>query len=127
MLLEYFMLDIRNDTGAAMLHSLPLIVDNITPQAVLLPMFLLRLGTEVEWETEKECFQTLACEFAEFYAPLSATDSKQDEDKDVAWIVQHVLFPAFRSMLQPSQRIASDGSVLEIASLENLYKVFERC
>ena len=44
------------------------------------------------------------------------------------WCVEHVLFPALKSgELLPPRRMAEDGSVLQIADLHDLYKVFERC
>eukprot|EP00698_Gefionella_okellyi_P000392 TRINITY_DN1034_c0_g1_i3.p1 TRINITY_DN1034_c0_g1~~TRINITY_DN1034_c0_g1_i3.p1 ORF type:complete len:386 (-),score=110.43 TRINITY_DN1034_c0_g1_i3:66-1223(-) len=154
MLLEYFCLDFHDIDGALKLCTLPLIIGQLLPQSVLIPMFLLRLGTEIEWDREQECFHTFASELAEFYAPvvdLLETDTAADnsvgpaEDpvvgdaaavsadnaiaprRSAAWMSQHVLFPAFRSLLVPTQKLADDGAVLEIASLDNLYKVFERC
>lgn len=43
------------------------------------------------------------------------------------WKVEHVLFKAFRSLFSPPKHFSEDGSVLQIASLPDLYKVFERC
>ena len=47
----------------------------------------------------------------------------------LSWVIQNVLFPRFRSALEftPPRRFANDGTVVEIAALENLYKIFERC
>mmetsp|Transcript_22979 Transcript_22979/g.39449 ORF Transcript_22979/g.39449 Transcript_22979/m.39449 type:complete len:830 (+) Transcript_22979:3-2492(+) len=44
-----------------------------------------------------------------------------------AFLMQHVLFPSLRIHLSPPCAMASDGSVVQVACLENLYKVFERC
>jgi hypothetical protein len=41
--------------------------------------------------------------------------------------VVQVLLPAARQHLLVPYDHANDGSVLQIASLEQLYKVFERC
>jgi hypothetical protein len=41
--------------------------------------------------------------------------------------VQDVLFPAFRSMLLPPRDFVTNQAVTEVAALEKLYKVFERC
>ncbi|CAI7803612.1 unnamed protein product [Closterium sp. NIES-54] len=43
------------------------------------------------------------------------------------WSIQHVLLPALKFFLKPPKRMARDGSFIKIASLENLYKIFERC
>ena len=43
------------------------------------------------------------------------------------WTVEHVLFPVFRSGLVPPKHFADDGTLLQVANLPDLYKVFERC
>ncbi|GJP55119.1 hypothetical protein CLOM_g14106 [Closterium sp. NIES-68] len=43
------------------------------------------------------------------------------------WSIQHVLLPALKFFLKPPRRMARDGTFIKIASLENLYKIFERC
>ena len=45
MLRDYFSIDIAEDSRA--LRALPVVLDGLIPAAELLPMFLLRLGTEV--------------------------------------------------------------------------------
>ena len=41
--------------------------------------------------------------------------------------IQNVVFPLLRSSLRPSARRAMDATVVQVASLEKLYKIFERC
>ena len=43
------------------------------------------------------------------------------------WTVEHVIFPALRTDFIPPRKMAEDGSILQIADLHDLYKVFERC
>ena len=43
------------------------------------------------------------------------------------WILEHVLYPAIKKHLLPSQKLFDSRAVLEIASLPKLFKVFERC
>ena len=43
------------------------------------------------------------------------------------WKVEHVVFKALRSLFSPPRSFGEDGSVLQIANLPDLYKVFERC
>lgn len=43
------------------------------------------------------------------------------------WTVEHVVFPALKSDFIPQRKMAEDGSILQIADLHDLYKVFERC
>lgn len=41
--------------------------------------------------------------------------------------MEHVIFPTLRADFIPQRRMAEDGSILQIADLHDLYKVFERC
>lgn len=43
------------------------------------------------------------------------------------WTMQHVLFPALRHGLVPPKKLSEDGTILQVANLPDLYKVFERC
>ncbi|XP_031389745.1 DNA mismatch repair protein MLH1 isoform X2 [Punica granatum] len=43
------------------------------------------------------------------------------------WSIQHVLFPAMRLFLKPPASMATNGTFVQVASLEKLYKIFERC
>ncbi|RXW17653.1 hypothetical protein EST38_g8206 [Candolleomyces aberdarensis] len=141
MLTEYFSFDISED-GRVL--SLPLLLRDYIPNLDNLPSFLMRLGPQVNWTSETECFGTFLRELAYFYAPLTfpsdTSDSSvgdndkdkekgADEDKANAaekWQIQHVLFPAMRRYLVPPKSLV-DKDVVQVASLPDLYKVFERC
>ena len=43
------------------------------------------------------------------------------------WTTEHVLYPAMRSTFLPASSQAQDRSILQLANLHDLYKVFERC
>ena len=43
------------------------------------------------------------------------------------WCVEHSLFPACRQRFAPPACFLTDGTVTQVASLETLYKTFERC
>ncbi len=49
------------------------------------------------------------------------------DKKTWKWVVEHVLFPALRRGLIPPKNLSEDGTILQIANLPDLYKVFERC
>ncbi|XP_065087436.1 DNA mismatch repair protein Mlh1 [Ochlerotatus camptorhynchus] len=117
---EYFNFCI---TDEGMLVSIPIIVDDYIPSMAYLPMLILRLATEVEWDEEKECFHTFCKEMARFYAKISLTKS----DQEYKWEVEHAIFPAFKQYLLPPKSFARNGSLLQIANLPDLYRVFERC
>lgn len=43
------------------------------------------------------------------------------------WSIQHVLFPSMRLFFKPPPSMATNGTFVKVASLEKLYKIFERC
>eukprot|EP00897_Mesotaenium_endlicherianum_P005513 jgi/Mesen1/4990/ME000248S04271 len=250
MLREYFAIHIDD---RACLLGLPLVLDHYTPDLDRLPNFVLALANNVDWDTETECFDTIAAAIADFYAlhpPLvprpppkkktkkgggqqqkgshlsggaagmsleedtppveiaqaaalaalegeSMPDSdvqeeaestkachteeeeeengkeakgkdeekgegkekeeegkeaegdekekegEKDEEEDAErelmeeeaevawaqreWTLQHLFLPAMKFFLKPPKHMANDGTFVQVACLENLYKVFERC
>lgn len=136
MLKEYFSLEISKD---GLLHSLPLILTNHVPDLTFLPSFLYHLGSRVNWQEEKPCFHDICYELAQFYSLHPGSFAMIDSDEsfvqsnvsstqtDHSHLIEHVLFPAFRSYFLPGTKHASDGTVIQIACLPDLYKVFERC
>lgn len=141
MLKDYFSMEIDEDGN---LCSLPMLLENYIPPLQALPMFILRLATEVDWESEEECFRTFARECSLFYGINSklklkkirpALSSQEDKstnqedfpDYDWRWTIEHVLYPALKNMFLPPKEFAENASILQIANLHDLYKVFERC
>lgn len=43
------------------------------------------------------------------------------------WTIQHVLFPSMRLFFKPPVSMATNGTFVQVTSLEKLYKIFERC
>ncbi|EJD05496.1 DNA mismatch repair protein MutL [Fomitiporia mediterranea MF3/22] len=134
MLNEYFSMNI---TPEGTLTSLPLLLRGYTPDLARLPLFLMRLGPQVCWTQERECFGSFLRELAYFYSPgdlatstLGEGSEKAGEDdatkKAERWQVEHVLFPTMRKYLLPPRTLL-DRDVLQVASLPDLYRVFERC
>lgn len=136
MLADYFSLEIDEEGN---LVGLPLLIDNYVPPLEGLPIFILRLATEVNWDEEKGCFESLSKECAMFYSirkqyisEESTLSGQQIEAPGSApnpwkWTVEHVVYKAFRSHLLPPKHFTEDGNVLQLANLPDLYKVFERC
>uniref|UniRef100_A0A8C5BIV7 DNA mismatch repair protein S5 domain-containing protein n=1 Tax=Gadus morhua TaxID=8049 RepID=A0A8C5BIV7_GADMO len=124
MLEDYFSLEIDQDGN---LTGLPLLLDHYSPVMEGLPMFILRLATEVNWDDEKECFGDFAKECSQFYAIRKQFILDEGEGGSWRWKVEHVVFKALRSLFSPPKSFSEDGSVLQIANLPDLYKVFERC
>lgn len=125
MLDDYFSIQI-DDNGK--ICTLPYLLDDYVPAMEGLPMYMLRLATEVEWDTELDCFQTLCRETAKFYA-IQRNQASEEEDGEQGWQwkVEHLVYPAIRKMLLPPQHFAQDTTFLQIANLTELYRVFERC
>jgi len=86
-------------------------------------MFLLRIATEVDWETEEMCFQTFCRETAIYYSKIAEST---DEDKS-QWTIEHILYPALKEFFLPPNNFMLNSSILQIGNLPDLYKVFERC
>jgi DNA mismatch repair protein MLH1 len=133
MLLEYFSIDIRSGNGRVSLVGLPQLLDNYEPPLLNLPLFLLRLATEVNWNDERACFENIAQELALFYqvqpgmylSPTSASSGGASER--ISQLVELQLLPQMRFNFSVPSAHSSDGSLVQIACLEQLYKIFERC
>lgn len=110
MLSEYFSLGISDGC----LHTLPVLLDGLKPRLGQIPLFLLRLASDVDWETEKPCFRGVCTVLAHFYADSCS-------ETDLATIV----FPAIRRKLRVAASFKE--SLAKLTSTEELYKVFERC
>ncbi|XP_065215120.1 DNA mismatch repair protein Mlh1 isoform X1 [Planococcus citri] len=131
MLNDYFATEIDENEN---LLSIPLLLDNYTPSVAGLPSYALTLATEVNWEEELPCFKTFCEQTASFYAYGWKKENVPD-DEDLTdgeclkwtWTLEHVLYPAIKKHLLPSKKLFNDRAVLQIASLPQLYKVFERC
>ena len=148
MLAEYFSFELSEEGE---LTSIPLLLKGYTPSMTKLPRFLMRLGPCVNWNEEKACFHTFLRELASFYVPEQLPnemnvnkDGKREETlgdegkgdsegieeikrrkDEVARVLEHVLFPAFRARLVATKGLLS--GVVEVADLKGLYRVFERC
>uniref|UniRef100_A0A2K5HEN9 DNA mismatch repair protein MLH1 n=1 Tax=Colobus angolensis palliatus TaxID=336983 RepID=A0A2K5HEN9_COLAP len=136
MLADYFSLEIDEEGN---LIGLPLLIDNYVPPLEGLPIFILRLATEVNWDEEKDCFESLSKECAMFYSIrkqyISEESTLSGQQSEVPgsipnswkWTVEHIVYKALRSHILPPKHFTEDGNILQLANLPDLYKVFERC
>ena len=165
MLQEYFKIGVNTQ---GFLCTLPDLLPGYLPDPSGLPLFLLRLVTETNWDDELLCFQSIAREIGYYYSTLSLenkenkeNEKENNEEKDnlnieetnkteksektdksqknqmsqnfllspsSAELFSSFLFPAIRSHLVAPKGCAEDGStVVQLAALEQLYKIFERC
>ncbi|XP_053570432.1 DNA mismatch repair protein Mlh1 [Bombina bombina] len=134
MLKDYFSLEIDEE---GRLTGLPLLIDNYIPPLEGLPMFILRLATEINWDDERECFESFSKECSMFYSLrkqyiLEESEKSSDNNPGFGsaswrWTTEHILYKCFRTHLLPPKPFAEDGTILQLANLPDLYKVFERC
>lgn len=120
MLKHYFNISITADGS---LETLPSLVPSYLPLMSKLPIFIIRMACEVNYDDEKECFKSICQELATFYSSFSLTTA----DDDLNYLAETILYPSIRKNLQPSLKLATDGTFLKLTSLQDLYKVFERC
>ena len=116
-------------------------VEGFEPDLRGLPEFALALAHDVDWTEEKACFRTVADALATFYADSfdSSPETERDasaaktgteaetEDPERVRAIKQFVFPAMRRCLYPSKVAAVQGVATQVASLEQLYRVFERC
>ncbi|CAM9516234.1 unnamed protein product [Chrysoparadoxa australica] len=112
-----------------LLTQLPVLIEGSTPLPEALPKFLLRMGTDVDWEEEQMCFEGVAMELARLYGELPEADDSPDESEQplgkvdgegkcssqlvnpkATSIVEAVWYPGFRWALTPPKEFASDGT-----------------
>ncbi|EZA54164.1 hypothetical protein DMN91_000425 [Ooceraea biroi] len=105
------------------LRSLPMLLDKYFPYEAEIPLYIMRLATEVDWRKEQSCFQNICRETARFYSYINP----KHQSHDWKYVTEHVLYPAIKESLLPPKHFAHDSTILQIASLPDLYKVFERC
>lgn len=76
---EYF--SVRVDSKGC-LTSLPLLLEGHQPALEGLPIFLLRLATEVDWQQERACLAGIAAELGRFYSRVSPSGGKRTNHTD---------------------------------------------
>ena len=125
MLNEYF--GIRIDKEGR-LRGIPSLIDGYVPELDGLPMFMLRLATEVNWNEEEPCFEGIAHELADFCSIRPALGERQTTaSQEHIGVIQHRIFPLLKKKLIPPHVFASDSTLVQVACLEKLYQIFERC
>ena len=150
MLREYWGVGV---TREGELTSVPDLLPHYTPPWVALPLLLRALCVEVDWTEEERCLKGVSMALAHWYRvqPGMYVEERKGggggEEKDreqegkegdeeeeekglspqLGWCLEHSLFPACRHGFSPPQSFLSDGTITQVASLEQLYKTFERC
>lgn len=126
LLKEYFSVTIDSNSC---LTTLPELVDEYPPYPGNVPQLLVELATNVNWKEEQSCLDGIARVLGKAYT-LHEKQFPQEpgaERPSQSWICEHVLLPSMRLRFSPPAVLATNGAVVQITSLEKLYKVFERC
>ncbi|KAJ1920752.1 DNA mismatch repair protein [Mycoemilia scoparia] len=140
MLDEYYCMKISDD---GQLLTLPLLLKEYHPNMTKLPLFLLRIGCEVDWSNEREFFEGFSKELAYFYScepPIAPEQDHEDaseferlkkeyDDEFSVYrhMVQHGMFAALKTGFVASSALAESSNIIQIADLPDLYRIFERC
>lgn len=137
LLAEYFSICI-DDKGY--LIGLPELLNGYRPLPEELPMFIWNLCL-IPWENEYDCFDGVANQLGIFYSMLSRNSDvnspreanhkmKSPEgrlsESGLHTLVYSIL-PAMKQLVVAKEDYEDMGFITQLASLEQLYKVFERC
>ena len=137
MLDDYFSMKILERDNVVYLETLPILIEDYEPNLFEIPIFMLRLATEVDWKKEKDCIESICNEISIFYSikntnselDLGNTAESQSTNKTTKptkkWLIEHIIYTSFRNILLPSTN--SEESLHKLVDLHDLYKVFERC
>ncbi len=125
---DYFSIKLVLNEDEVYLESIPILLENYEPDLMELPLFVIRLATEVNWKDEGKCFDGVCRQLAIFYASrscvqLDGDDVKKGQDE---WITEHIIYAAFRNMLLVTDENEKE-SFFKLVDLSRLYRVFERC
>nr|CCC92448.1 putative mismatch repair protein MLH1 [Trypanosoma congolense IL3000] len=138
MLLEYFAVEI-SDSGYLIALPLPM-NSSWPPPPRSVPLFVWRLAVEVPYDAgEVECFTAIARHIAETLYGSSLHDSwvdgksvgcaAPDDVPPLCDAIRFGLLPCATNMsfFTPPPDLLSNGTVHSVVSVEELFKVFERC
>jgi DNA mismatch repair protein MLH1 len=135
LLSKYFSLYVDYEDETVVIREMPALMPGYLPCVAYMPTFILRLATCVDWDIEIRCFDGIAHELALYYsrfeimidpdtASVATAPALSEQSID---ILSSIILPAYKNYLIPNRKFVSSGGVIEVTSLEKLYKVFERC
>ncbi|CAI4229000.1 unnamed protein product [Auanema sp. JU1783] len=114
------------------LVGIPSIIDGYIPQLEGLPALVYDLISEIDWETEENCFKGVCVVLSKFFTIkedfcegtlLSGLGSK------ATWkaAIEDLFVPRLKTKLIPTNKLKNEGYINRLTDLHDLYKVFERC
>ncbi len=121
MIREYFSISVSPEGE---LLCIPNLIPGYIPNLSKLSEFLISLGGTVDWDTEMKCFEGIADCLAKFFA--FELEAEIESRNEFSRKVEFLLFPALRQAVG-QKRWISDNLIKQVANLQDLYKIFERC
>lgn len=113
MLCDYFRIKFKVKDEAVFVVQMPLLLQHYIPSLARYPAFFAKL-LDVDWVAEEKCLHAILQALAELYVP---TEGETD-------LLALILTASKRRLVAT---IEMRSSVVEIANLPGLYRVFERC
>lgn len=113
MLEDYFRIKIKEKDGQMTVTQLPLLLENYILPVARLPDFFVDLA-QLEWADEEKCLGGICMALAKLYQPVAPSANEVE-----------TIFNAAKRRLVATNQLGS--SIVEIANLPGLYRVFERC
>ncbi|SCU81965.1 LADA_0C02124g1_1 [Lachancea dasiensis] len=142
MLDEYFSIELydgEKNLELMKVRSIPMLLKDYNPPLSKLGLFFYKMGKKVNWSDEMMCLQGILKQIALLYVPeviekIDPQDASIDEEvmaKNIAKVehmaiaLEEVIFPCVKKRFLASE--SQQSSIVEIANLPGLYKIFERC
>lgn len=113
MLQDYFRITIKEKDDQMVVTQLPLLLENYNLPVARLPDFFVDLA-QLEWADEQKCLGGICMALAKLHQPVAPSASE----------IETILNSAKRRLVATNQL---GSSIVEIANLPGLYRVFERC
>eukprot|EP00892_Ulva_mutabilis_P006513 jgi/Ulvmu1/4233/UM191_0006.1 len=120
------------------LEALPALIPSYRPNLDALPEFFVSIAADVEWTKPSAKAVAVAEALAVLYTwngmahelvmkSSAEAQTAEPEAGSKEWMVENVILKAAKKHLRVPVARASDGTFVEVASLSQIYKVFERC
>ncbi len=93
--------------------------------------YMMNLARKVDWTNEQRCFETFCDVTAQFYAIPPGNDEDCAEmslnGHTWKWNIEHIIFHELQKSFIPPKLFAEDSTIVQLTTLPELYRVFERC
>jgi len=106
---------------------MPNVLPGYVPSSTALPIFLVRLAKEASFEYEYDCISGIVTELAMLYAITHEDEQVHEMEGWLRDAVRDLVVPAMKAdSFLPSATLVRDGAVRSIATVRNMFTVFER-